>query len=206
MLKYQSNQIYVKFIKRFIDLFISIMILFMSLPIFITSIFLMMLLNKSMKVFFFQIRPGKNERLFKIIKLKTMNDKVDSYGNLLPDELRTTFIGKYLRKFSIDELPQLFNVIVGDMSLIGPRPLLVEYLKHYTPEQKRRHKVLPGITGWAQIHGRNSLKFEERFKFDIWYVDNISFSLDFEIFCKTVIKIIKSDNVLIQDPNNITDK
>lgn len=205
MSKLQTNQFYRRFIKRGIDLFISILILFISSPIFVVSIFLMMLLNKSMKVFFLQIRPGKNERLFKIIKLKTMNDNIDSNGDLLPDELRTTFIGKYLRKFSIDELPQLFNVIFGDMSLIGPRPLLVEYLKHYTTEQKRRHDVLPGITGWAQIHGRNSIKFEERFKLDIWYVDNVSFSVDFKIFCKTVIKIIKSDNVLSQDPNNITD-
>lgn len=205
MSKLQKNILYRRFIKRGIDLIISILILLISSPIFVLSIFLMMLLNKSMKVFFFQIRPGKNERLFKIIKLKTMNDNIDSDGYLLPDESRTTFIGRYLRKLSIDELPQLFNVIVGDMSLIGPRPLLVEYLKHYTTEQKRRHEVLPGITGWAQIHGRNSIKFEERFKLDIWYVDNVSFSVDFKIFCKTVIKIIKSDNVLSQDPNNITD-
>ena len=205
MSKLQKKILYRRFIKRGIDLIISILILLISSPIFVLSIFLMMLLNKSMKVFFFQIRPGKNERLFKIIKLKTMNDNIDSDGYLLPDESRTTFIGRYLRKLSIDELPQLFNVIVGDMSLIGPRPLLVEYLKHYTTEQKRRHEVLPGITGWAQIHGRNSIKFEERFKLDIWYVDNVSFSVDFKIFCKTVIKIIKSDNVLSQDPNNITD-
>lgn len=154
---------------------------------------------------FFQLRPGFNERIFKLVKLKTMNDKVDSNGQLLPDEERTTALGKILRKFSIDELPQLWNVIKGDMSLIGPRPLLVEYLSHYTPEQKRRHEVMPGITGWAQIHGRNSLPFSERFILDVWYVDNISFKLDMLIFFKTILKIFKSENVLSQDPNKITD-
>ena len=119
---------------------------------------------------------------------------------------RTTSIGKILRKYSIDELPQLWNVLIGDMSLIGPRPLLVEYLEHYTLEQKRRHEVMPGITGWAQIHGRNALQFNERFKLDVWYVDNVSFKLDVFIFYKTIIKIFKSENVLMQDPNKITDK
>ena len=123
----------------------------------------------------------------------------------MSDELRTTSFGKILRKFSIDELPQLLNVIVGEMSLIGPRPLLVDYLTYYSNEQKRRHEVLPGITGWAQIHGRNSLNFEGRFKLDVWYVDNISLRLDLLIFYRTVIKICKSENVLIQDPNKITD-
>ena len=133
-----------------------------------------------------------------------MNDNHEN-GKLLPDELRTTLIGSILRKLSIDELPQLVNVVIGDMSLIGPRPLLLEYLKYYSPEQKRRHNVLPGITGWAQIHGRNSLSFEERFKLDVWYVDNISLQLDFKIFCKTIVKILKSEDVLSQDPNKITD-
>ena len=134
-----------------------------------------------------------------------MNDKVDSDGKLLPDEERMTKIGKILRKFSIDELPQLWNVLKGDMSLIGPRPLLVEYLSYYTSEQKRRHNVLPGITGWAQIHGRNALQFNERFILDVWYVDNISLKLDLLIFYKTIIKIFRSENVLMQDPNKITD-
>ena len=159
----------------------------------------------STNVLFFQLRPGLNERIFKLVKIKTMNDKVDSNGNLLPDEDRVTKIGKILRKFSIDELPQLWNVLKGDMSLIGPRPLLVEYLSYYTSEQKRRHNVLPGITGWAQIHGRNSLQFNERFKLDVWYVDNISLKLDLLIFYKTIIKIFRSENVLMQDPNKITD-
>lgn len=166
---------------------------------------MLMISNRSTKVLFFQLRPGLNERIFKLIKIKTMNDKVDSNGQLLSDEERTTTLGKILRKFSIDELPQLWNVIKGDMSLIGPRPLLVEYLSHYTPEQKRRHEVKPGITGWAQIHGRNNLPFSERFKLDVWYVDNISFKLDMLIFFKTIFKIFKSENVLSQDPNKITD-
>ena len=195
---------YVKFIKRIFDLVIAILILLLTSPILLISILLLLFVNKSTNVFFKQTRPGKNEKLFIVFKLKTMNDN-DENGKLLPDELRTTIIGRILRKFSIDELPQLWNVVMGDMSLIGPRPLLVEYLKYYSPVQKRRHNVLPGITGWAQIHGRNSLSFEERFKLDVWYVDNISLQLDFNIFCKTIIKILKSEDVLIQDPNKITD-
>lgn len=195
---------YVKFIKRIFDLVIAILILLFTSPILLISIILLIFWNKSTNVFFKQIRPGKNEKLFIVFKLKTMNDNHEN-GKLLPDELRTTLIGSILRKFSIDELPQLWNVVIGDMSLIGPRPLLVEYLKFYSPEQKRRHNVLPGITGWAQIHGRNSLSFEERFKLDVWYVDNISLQLDFNIFCKTIVKILKSENVLSQDPNKITD-
>ena len=163
-----------------------------------------MISNRSTKVLFFQLRPGLNEKIFKLVKIKTMNDKVDSDGKLLPDEERMTKIGKILRKFSIDELPQLWNVLKGDMSLIGPRPLLVEYLSYYTSEQKRRHNVLPGITGWAQIHGRNALQFNERFILDVWYVDNISLKLDLLIFYKTIIKIFRSENVLMQDPNKIT--
>jgi len=166
---------------------------------------MLMISNRSTKVLFFQLRPGLNERIFKLVKVKTMNHKVDSNGQLLSDEERTTTFGNILRKFSIDELPQLWNVIKGDMSLIGPRPLLVEYLSHYTSEQKRRHEVKPGITGWAQIHGRNNLPFSERFKLDVWYVDNISFKLDMLIFFKTIFKIFKSENVLSQDPNKITD-
>jgi undecaprenyl phosphate N,N'-diacetylbacillosamine 1-phosphate transferase len=165
-----------------------------------------MISNKSFKVLFFQLRPGLNERIFKLVKVKTMNDKVDNNGQLLSDAERATIFGKILRKFSVDELPQLWNVIKGDMSLIGPRPLLVEYLSYYTPEQKRRHTVKPGITGWAQIHGRNNLSFSERFKLDVWYVDNLSFKLDLFIFYKTIINIFRSENVLMQDPNKITDK
>ncbi len=198
------TKIYRKFIKRIFDVIISIFILIISFPFLLFAISSLMISNKSTKVLFFQLRPGLNEKIFKLVKIKTMNDKVDSDGKLLPDEERMTKIGKILRKFSIDELPQLWNVLKGDMSLIGPRPLLVEYLSYYTSEQKRRHNVLPGITGWAQIHGRNALQFNERFILDVWYVDNISLKLDLLIFYKTIIKIFRSENVLMQDPNKIT--
>lgn len=193
--------IYIKYIKRTFDVCFSLLVLIFSAPVLFSAIILLIISNRSTRVLFFQLRPGLNERIFKVIKLKTMNDKVDSNGQLLSDEERTTILGKMLRKFSIDELPQMWNVIKGDMSLIGPRPLLVEYLSQYTPEQKRRHSVKPGITGWAQINGRNNLPFSERFKLDVWYVDNISLKLDVLIFFKTIFKIFKSENVLSQDPN-----
>ena len=198
--------IYILIIKRIFDILFALILLFITLPILFFSILILIISNQSLNVFFIQSRPGKNERIFKVIKLKTMNNNIDSNGALLSDELRTTNFGKYLRKFSIDELPQLFNVIIGEMSIIGPRPLLVDYLTKYTPEQKRRHDVLPGITGWAQINGRNNINFNERFKLDVWYVDNISFFLDTNIFFKTILKILKSENFLIQDPNKINDK
>jgi len=199
------NFFYTNFIKRIFDILFSIIVLIITSPFLLLSIFALMISNRSIKVLFFQLRPGFNEKIFKLVKIKTMNDKVDSDGKLLPDEERMTKIGKFLRKYSIDELPQLWNVLKGDMSLIGPRPLLVEYLSYYTLEQQRRHNVLPGITGWAQIHGRNLLQFNERFVLDVWYVDNISIQLDLFIFYKTIIKIFKSENVLMQDPNKITD-
>lgn len=197
--------IYIKYIKRTFDVCFSLFVFILSAPVLFGALILLIISNRSTKVLFFQLRPGLNERVFKLLKLKTMNDKVDSNGKLLSDEARTTILGKILRKYSIDELPQLWNVIKGEMSLIGPRPLLVEYLSHYSREQKRRHEVKPGITGWAQIHGRNNLPFVERFKLDVWYVDNISFKLDILIFLKTFFKIFKSENVLSQDPNRITD-
>ena len=197
--------IYIKYIKRSFDVCFSLFVFILSAPVLFSALILLIISNRSTKVFFFQLRPGLNERVFKLVKIKTMNDIVDSNGKLLSDEARTTILGKILRKYSIDELPQLWNVIKGDMSLIGPRPLLVEYLSHYTLEQKRRHEVKPGITGWAQIHGRNNLPFGERFKLDVWYVDNISFKLDILIFLKTILKIFKSENVLSQDPYKITD-
>ena len=197
--------IYIKYIKRSFDVCFSLFVFILSAPVLFSALILLIISNRSTKVLFFQLRPGLNERVFKLVKIKTMNDKVDSNGKLLSDEARTTILGKILRKYSIDELPQLWNVIKGDMSLIGPRPLLVKYLSHYTLEQKRRHEVKPGITGWAQIHGRNNLPFGERFKLDVWYVDNMSFKIDILIFLKTIIKIFKSENVLSQDPNKITD-
>ena len=147
--------------------------------------------NKGAGAFFYQERPGKNAKLFKVIKFKTMTDEVDENGAPLPDEVRLTKVGRFVRSTSIDELPQLINVLKGDMALIGPRPLLPEYLSLYTPEQMRRHEVRPGITGWAQIHGRNELTFTERFKYDVYYVDHLTFALDMKILFLTVLKVFK---------------
>jgi lipopolysaccharide/colanic/teichoic acid biosynthesis glycosyltransferase len=147
------------------------------------------------KPFFFQPRPGKNERIFKVIKFKTMNDRRDKNGELLPDADRLTSVGKFVRKTSLDEIPQLINVIKGDMSLVGPRPLLVDYLPLYNAEQKRRHNVRPGITGWAQVNGRNAISWEKKFQYDVWYVDNISLLLDIKICWMTVQKVIKTEGI-----------
>lgn len=151
--------------------------------------------NKGTGAFFTQERPGKDEKLFKIIKFKTMTDEKGPEGELLPDAERLTKVGKFIRSTSIDELPQLINVLKGDMALIGPRPLMPEYLELYTPEQKRRHEVRPGITGWAQIHGRNELPFTERFKYDVYYVDHLTLGLDLKIFFLTILKIFKREGI-----------
>lgn len=157
------------------------------------------------KVFFLQERPGKNGNIFKIIKFRTMNDTRDQYGNLLSDEQRTTRVGRFIRNSSIDELPQLFNVLIGDMSLVGPRPLLPEYLEIYTPRQHKRHLVKPGITGWAQINGRNAVEWDKKLEFDVWYVENINMILDLQIFFLTFIKVFKIENVhgngVVNTPN-----
>lgn len=145
--------------------------------------------------FFFQNRPGKNGKIFKIIKFKTMNERKDSNGNLLPDADRLTRIGRLVRKTSLDEMPQLINVIKGEMSLIGPRPLLSNYLHLYSDFQNRRHEVKPGITGWAQVNGRNAISWDMKFQYDVWYVDHVSFKVDFKILFKTIIKIIKSEGI-----------
>ena len=151
--------------------------------------------NKGAGAFFYQERPGKDAKIFKVIKFKTMTDERDADGNLLPDAERLTKVGKFVRSTSIDELPQLINVLKGDMALIGPRPLMPKYLKLYTPEQMRRHEVRPGITGWAQVHGRNELSFTERFKLDVWYVDHLTFALDLRIFFMTILKIFKREGI-----------
>jgi len=156
-------------------------------------------------IFFLQLRPGEKGKLFWTIKFKTMQDLYNQKGELMPDSIRVTKIGKLLRASSFDELPQLFNVIKGDMSLVGPRPLLPEYLPKYTNEQARRHEVRPGITGWAQINGRNTATFTERFKNDVWYVDNISFFLDIKILLITLLKVFKSEGILDEDPNTINE-
>ena len=182
------------FFKPLLDFVLSFLGLIISSPIFLIVFIALLLANKG-KVFFLQKRPGKNEEIFKIIKFRTMNDKKDAHGNLLPDEERLTTIGKLVRKTSLDEIPQLINVLLGNMSLIGPRPLLPEYLPLYNDFQKKRHHIKPGITGWAQINGRNAVEWEKKFKFDVWYVENMSFFLDLQIMFLTLKKVLKLEGV-----------
>lgn len=185
---------YAKYFKRAIDLFLSLVAFCVLLPVFIiATIFLFFANNGS--PFFLQRRPGKKEEIFLLIKFKTMNDKKDANGNLLPDEKRITRVGNFIRKSSLDEIPQLINVIKGDMSLMGPRPLLVEYLPLYSTQQKRRHEVRPGITGWAQVNGRNAISWEKKFELDVWYVDNLTLKLDIKILILTLKKIIKPEGI-----------
>lgn len=180
--------------KRLFDLVISIIMLTVLSPILIIATILLFFANNG-KPFFFQKRPGKNEKIFNIIKFKTMTDKKDANGKLLPDSQRLTTIGKFVRKASIDEIPQLFNVLKGDMSIIGPRPLLPEYLPYYTTTEKIRHQVRPGITGLAQVNGRNYLEWNPRLKLDVEYVENVSLKLDFNILMKTVYKVLASKDI-----------
>lgn len=180
--------------KPIVDAILALIFLLILSPIFL-SIFLILFFSNKGKPFFYQPRPGKDEKIFNVIKLKTMNDNTDAEGKLLPDEKRLTPIGKFVRKTSLDEIPQLINVIKGDMSLIGPRPLLVKYLPLYSDFQKRRHDVRPGITGWAQVNGRNALSWQQKFKLDVWYVDNISLILDIKIFFRTFKKVFKSEGI-----------
>lgn len=181
-------------IKLFIDFIIALIALLMLSPVFLIVCMLLLINNKG-DVFFFQKRPGKNEKIFKVIKFKTMTDKKDAKGILLPDSARLTGLGKFIRKTSLDELPQLINILKGDMSLIGPRPLLPEYLSLYNDEQKKRHLIKPGITGWAQINGRNAISWTKKLEYDVWYVENISFLLDIKIIFKTVIKVFNSEGI-----------
>jgi lipopolysaccharide/colanic/teichoic acid biosynthesis glycosyltransferase len=185
---------YRNFFKQVIDVTISLLVFILLLPVFLIVTILLAIANNG-KPFFFQRRPGKNERIFKVIKFKTMNDRRDKNGELLPDADRLTAVGKFVRKTSLDEIPQLLNVIKGDMSLVGPRPLLVDYLPLYNAEQKRRHNVRPGITGWAQVNGRNAISWEKKFQYDVWYVDNISLLLDIKICWMTVQKVIKTEGI-----------
>lgn len=185
---------YKSFGKRVFDLCFSIIGFVLLLPVFLLVIILLYIFNKG-QVFFFQKRPGKNNKLFKVVKFKTMNDRKDYRGNLLPDEDRLTTIGKFVRKTSLDEIPQLINVIRGDMSLVGPRPLLVEYLPLYNRSEARRHEAMPGITGWAQVNGRNAISWAQKFELDVWYVDNISFKIDCKILWITVVKVFKREGV-----------
>jgi undecaprenyl phosphate N,N'-diacetylbacillosamine 1-phosphate transferase len=185
---------YPKLIKPILDFIAALMALLLLSPVFLMVWILLTLANQG-KPFFIQPRPGKNGKVFNIIKFKTMNDRKDIYGNLLPDADRLTPVGTFVRKTSLDELPQLLNVLKGDMSLVGPRPLLTHYVHLYNDFQNRRHEVKPGITGWAQVNGRNAISWDKKFELDVWYVDNISFSLDFKIFLKTLLKVIKSDGI-----------
>ncbi len=185
---------YKLFFKRVFDLLLSIIGLLILSPVFIIVLILLMI-NNNGRPFFFQKRPGKNEHIFKIIKFKTMNDKKGENGALLSDEDRLTSVGEFIRKTSLDEIPQLINVFKGDMSLIGPRPLLPEYLPLYNSEQKKRHNVKPGITGWAQINGRNAISWQKKFEYDVWYVNNIGFLTDLKIFFKTFTKVLKSEGI-----------
>jgi lipopolysaccharide/colanic/teichoic acid biosynthesis glycosyltransferase len=182
------------FFKRIIDFSCAIIGLLLLSPLFVIVTIGLYFANQG-KPFFFQLRPGKNEEVFKIIKFKTMNDKKDIVGNLLSDDQRLTKIGIFVRKTSLDEIPQLINVIKGEMSLIGPRPLLPEYLPLYDEMQTRRHDVKPGITGWAQVNGRNAISWKQKFEFDIWYVDHISFWLDLKIFFLTLKKVVIREGI-----------
>ncbi len=181
---------YRRFFKRFFDIIISFTALVCLSPLLIIVTIWLHFANKGAGAFFLQERPGKNAKIFKIIKYKTMTDERDENGNLLPDALRITKVGKFVRSTSIDELPQLFNVLKGDMSLIGPRPLLIQYLPLYSPTQARRHEVRPGITGWAQCHGRNAINWQERFTLDVWYVDNVNILTDIKIVFITIKKVL----------------
>lgn len=185
---------YKNFFKRFIDFLLALLGFLLLSPVFLLVCIGLCFANKG-KPFFVQHRPGKNERIFQIIKFKTMNDKKDAEGNLLPDDQRLTAIGAFVRKTSLDEIPQLINVLKGDMSLIGPRPLLVQYLPLYNQEQKRRHEVRPGITGWAQVNGRNAISWQQKFEYDVWYVDNISFALDIRILFLTLKKVFIREGI-----------
>ncbi len=186
---------YRHFFKRFIDFWIALIALICISPILIVVTIWLHFANKGAGAFFFQERPGKDAKIFKVIKFKTMTDERGADGKLLPDAQRLTKVGKFVRSTSIDELPQLINVLKGDMALIGPRPLLVKYLPLYSAEQMRRHEVRPGISGWAQCHGRNSISWSEKFKLDVWYVDHCSLWTDIQVIWITVMKVLKRDGI-----------
>ena len=187
--------IYRNYIKRIFDFLIALVALICLSPLLLVVTIWLHFANKGAGAFFVQERPGKDAKIFKIIKFKTMTDERDASGELLPDSKRLTRVGRFVRATSIDELPQLFNVLVGDMAIIGPRPLLVRYLPLYSPEQARRHEVRPGITGWAQCHGRNTLSWAEKFKLDVWYVDHCSFMTDLKIILITIKKVVARDGI-----------
>ena len=186
---------YASFFKRFFDFLISLVALIVLSPVLLIVTVLLAILNKGAGPFFVQKRPGRGGKIFKLIKFKTMTDERDEKGDLLPDEERLTKVGKFVRSTSIDELPQLINVLKGDMALIGPRPLLVQYLPLYSAEQTRRHEVRPGITGWAQCHGRNTLSWTEKFKLDVWYVDHCTLWTDIKVICITIKNVLMRKDI-----------
>ena len=181
-------------LKRILDLIISVVLVLVLSPIIFIVTLLLWFQNKG-SAFFFQDRPGQHEKRIRIVKFKSMSDERDAQGNLLPDNQRITRLGRFVRKWSLDELPQLFNVISGDMSLIGPRPLLFKYIPLYSEEQRKRHDVKPGITGWAQVNGRNAISWKRKFELDVYYVEHLSLQLDFKIFWKTILKILKREGI-----------
>lgn len=190
---------YKYFFKRFFDFWISLIALIVISPILLVVTIWLHFANKGAGAFFFQERPGKNAKIFKVIKFKTMTDERDSEGNLLPDAQRLTKVGKFVRSTSIDELPQLINVLKGDMALIGPRPLLPEYLPRYSPEHAHRHDIRPGITGWAQINGRTNISWKDKLDYDIWYVNHVSLWLDLKIIFMTIRNVIRREDVILSD-------
>ena len=186
---------YKLFFKRFLDFILSLIGLIIISPLLVVVCVLLMVANGGAGAVFVQCRPGKGGKLFRVIKFKTMSDKRDGAGNLLPDGERITSVGRVVRSLSIDELPQLINVLKGDMSLVGPRPLLVQYLPLYSERQARRHEVKPGMTGWAQVNGRNLVKLSKKFEYDVWYVDNISFLLDVKISFLTLVNVLRRKDI-----------
>lgn len=194
---------YKRFIKSAVDFMVSFIALGLLSPIILILTLLLIFANHG-KPFFYQKRPGKDAKIFTIIKFKTMNDNKYKNGELLPDVQRITKIGEFVRNTSLDELLQLFNVLKGDMSIVGPRPLLIAYLPLYSKEQARRHLVKPGITGWAQVNGRNTISWEEKFAFDVWYVDNLSLTTDLKIIFKTVKKVFKREDISASEQETMT--
>jgi len=188
------------FFKRGVDFIVSLFLIICFLPFLLLITILLLIFNKGAGAFFTQTRTGKDAKLFQIIKFKTMTDERDKNGKVLPDEVRVTPIGKFVRSTSLDELPQLINVLKGDMSLVGPRPLLEKYIPLYSKEQFRRHEVKPGITGWAQVNGRNNISWAKKFELDVWYVDHQSFFLDLKILWMTLLKVIKRKDITTEDP------
>lgn len=188
---------YKLFFKRFFDFWLALIALIVLSPFLLIVTILLYFANKGAGVLFFQERPGKNEKIFKVVKYKSMTDERDADGNLLPEAQRLTKIGALIRKFSIDELPQLINVLKGDMSFIGPRPLLSKYLPLYNDEQHRRHEVRPGISGWAQVHGRNNITWTEKFKLDVWYVDHCSLRIDIKVLFLTIKNVLTSKDIIL---------